>query len=58
LTYTKLLADERATTYNWSLFRTAGWFARHGSTINLVMTNNGSRYRPHLLLIACHNLGA
>jgi hypothetical protein len=43
---------------NCFLIRATGWVERHGVTINLVMTDNGSGYRPLFFLIACHNLGA
>jgi len=58
LTCTELLVDEKATISICFLFRAAGWFARHGVTINRVMTDNGSGYRPHLFLTACHSSGA
>jgi hypothetical protein len=46
----------RPATSNWFLIRAAGWVGRHGMTINLVMTDNGSGYRPYLSLTACHRL--
>jgi transposase InsO family protein len=58
LGYTKLLADERATTFNCFLIQAAGWFGRYGVTIPLVMADNGSGDSPHHFLTACHSLGA
>jgi hypothetical protein len=45
LAYTKLLAEEKATTYNCFMIRAAGWLERLGGTITLVMTDNGNDYR-------------
>jgi len=53
LAYTELLAAEKAAISTCFLFRVAGWFERHGVTINWVMTDNGSGYRSHLFLTAC-----
>jgi hypothetical protein len=56
LAYTELLADEKDATYNCFLIRAVGWLERHGVTINLVITDNGSGYRPYLSLTFCHSL--
>jgi transposase InsO family protein len=58
LAYTELQADERSANSTCFLIQSADWFGRHGVTINLVITDNSSGYRPHLFLTACHSLGA
>jgi hypothetical protein len=56
LAYIELLAEEKTATSNWFLIRSAGWIGRPGLTISLVKTDNGSGYRVHLFLAACHSL--
>jgi transposase InsO family protein len=46
----------RPVTPNWFVIRAAGWVARYGGTINLVKTDNGSGYRPHLFLTTYRSL--
>jgi hypothetical protein len=45
LAYTRILADEEATTSTWFLLLAVGLFERRGVTITLVMTDSGSGYR-------------
>ena len=47
LAYTELLPDERKQTATAFLSRALDWFARHGVTVERVMTDNGSAYRSH-----------
>ena len=47
LAYTELLPDERKETATAFLSRALDWFARHGVTVERVMTDNGSAYRSH-----------
>ena len=39
------------------LGRTLAWFARHGVTVERVMTDNGSAYRSHAFRRACAAAG-
>ena len=45
LAYTELLPDERKDSAIGFLSRALAWFARHGVTVERVMTDNGSAYR-------------
>ncbi len=45
LAYTELLPDERKESATGFLSRALAWFARHGVTVERVMTDNGSAYR-------------
>ena len=45
LAYTELLADDRKGSATGFLARALAWFARHGVTVERVMTDNGSAYR-------------
>src|SRR5213592_1499592 len=45
LAYVEVLADERATTAVGFLKRAIAFYARHGITVERVMTDNGSAYR-------------
>lgn len=45
LAYTELLPDERKHSAIAFLQRACAWFARHGVTVERVMTDNGSAYR-------------
>ena len=45
LAYTELLADDRKGSATGFLARALAWFARHGVTVERVMTDNSSAYR-------------
>ena len=47
LAYTELLPDETKESAVAFLARALAWFARHGITVERVMTDNGSAYRSH-----------
>jgi transposase InsO family protein len=47
LAYTELLPDETKESAIAFLDRALAWFARHGVTVERVMTDNGSAYRSH-----------
>jgi transposase InsO family protein len=57
LAYAEVLADEKASTAIGFLRRAVAFFARHGITVERVMTDNGPAYKsgPHRL--ACAELG-
>jgi transposase InsO family protein len=57
LAYVEVLADERATTAVAFLRRAIAFYARHGITIERVMTDNGSAYRSTAHALACGLLG-
>jgi len=57
LAYTEILADERKETAGALLGRALGWFARHGVTVERIMTDNGNCYRSHLFRQACAAAG-
>jgi transposase InsO family protein len=57
LAYAEVLADEKATTAAAFLARALGFFARHGISVERVMTDNGSPYRSTVHAIACRALG-
>jgi len=57
LAYAEVLADEKATTAIGFLQRALAFFARHGITVERVLTDNGSAYRSTLHAIACRTLG-
>jgi len=52
-----VLPDEKADTAVGFLKRAVAFYARHGITIQRVMTDNGSAYRSHRHAIACRQLG-
>ena len=56
LAYSEVLPDERKTSAVPFLERAVGWFARHGITVERVMTDNGSAYRSHHWRQACSGL--
>jgi transposase InsO family protein len=56
LAYGEVLPDERKTSAVAFLKRAVGWFARHGVTVERVMTDNGSAYRSHDWRHACDAL--
>jgi transposase InsO family protein len=57
LAYVEVLADEKATTAVAFLRRAIAFYARHGITIERVMTDNGSAYRSTAHALACRLLG-
>ena len=57
LAYVEVLPDEKADTAVGFLKRAVAFYARHGITIQRVMTDNGSAYRSHRHAIACRQLG-
>ena len=57
LAYTEILPDEKKTSATAFLERALVFFARHGVTVERVMTDNGSPYRSAIHAIACHTLG-
>jgi transposase InsO family protein len=57
LAYAEVLPDEKATTAVAFLRRATAFYARHGITVERVLTDNGSPYRAGVHAIACHVLG-
>jgi transposase InsO family protein len=57
LAYAEVLSDEKATTAAAFLARALRFYARHGITVEQVMTDNGSAYRSAVHAIACKTLG-
>jgi transposase InsO family protein len=57
LAYTEILPDERKASAIAFLERALGWFARHGVTVERIMTDNGSAYRSHDFRDACTSAG-
>ena len=57
LAYAEVLADEKAGTAIGFLSRAIAFFARHGITVERVMTDNGSPYRSTVHALACRALG-
>jgi transposase InsO family protein len=55
--YVEVLADERATTAIGFLRRAVKFFARHGVSVERVLTDNGNAYRSTAHAIACRTLG-
>ena len=53
LAYTEILPDERKASAIAFLERAPAWFARHGITVERIMTDNGSAYRSHSFRHAC-----
>jgi hypothetical protein len=45
LAYTEILPDERAATAVAFLHRAHAWYARHGITIDSILSDNGACYR-------------
>jgi transposase InsO family protein len=56
LAYGEVLPDERKASAVPFLERALGWFARHGVSVERVMTDNGSAYRSHDWRHACGSL--
>ena len=57
LAYAEVLGDEKATTIAAFLKRALDFFARHGMTVEQLLTDNGSGYRSLVHAIACRSLG-
>ena len=57
LAYVEVLPDERAKTAIAFLGRAVRFFARHGITVERVLTDNGSAYRSTIHALACRMLG-
>src|SRR4051794_35497353 len=57
LAYAEALPDEKAGTAVAFLARALEFFARHGITVERVLTDNGSPYRSAIHAIACRALG-
>jgi transposase InsO family protein len=57
LAYAEVLADEKTTTVIGFLTRAIAFYARHGITVEQLLTDNGSAYRSALHSIACRTLG-
>ena len=57
LAYAEVLADEKASTASGFLRRAIAFYARHGITVERVMTDNGSAYRSAIHALACRALG-
>ena len=57
LAYAEVLPDETASTAIAFLRRALAFYARHGITVERVMTDNGGAYRSTLHALACRALG-
>jgi transposase InsO family protein len=57
LAYAEVLRDEKAATAAGFLRRATAFFARHGFSIERVLTDNGSAYRSTIHALACRELG-
>jgi transposase InsO family protein len=57
LAYAEVLTDEKAATAVAFLGRALQFYARHGITVERVMTDNGSAYRATIHALACRALG-
>ena len=57
LAYAEVLGDEKATTVVAFLRHAVAFFARHGITVEQLLTDNGSGYRSLVHAIACRTLG-
>jgi transposase InsO family protein len=57
LAYAEVLDDEKASTAVAFLGRALEFYARHGITVERVMTDNGSAYRSAIHALACRALG-
>jgi transposase InsO family protein len=56
LAYAEVLPDETAASAIAFLRRALAFFARHGITVERIMTDNGSAYRAHTHRLACQQL--
>jgi transposase InsO family protein len=57
LAYAEVLADEKAATAIGFLRRAVAFYARHGITVERLLTDNGSAYRATIHALACKALG-
>jgi transposase InsO family protein len=57
LAYAEVLADETGPTAAAFLRRAIAFYARHGITVERVLTDNGSPYRSAIHALACRALG-
>jgi transposase InsO family protein len=57
LAYAEVLSDETARTAVGFLRRAIAFYARHGITVERLLTDNGSAYRSAMHAIACRTLG-
>jgi transposase InsO family protein len=57
LAYAEVLPDEKATTAVAFLRRAIAHYARHGITVEQLLTDNGSPYRSAIHAIACRVMG-
>jgi transposase InsO family protein len=57
LAYTEILPDERKESAVAFLGRALAWFARHGVSVERIMTDNGNCYRSHAFRDACNGAG-
>jgi transposase InsO family protein len=57
LAYAEVLPNEQATTVVAFLTRAVEFYARHGITIERLLTDNGAGYRSAIHAIACRTLG-
>jgi transposase InsO family protein len=57
LAYAEVLPDEKATTAVAFLRRAIDFYARHGITVERVITDNGSPYKSTVHAVACRILG-
>jgi transposase InsO family protein len=57
LAYAEVLGDEKASTAIGFLGRAVAFYARHGVSVERVMTDNGSPYRSAVHALACRALG-
>jgi transposase InsO family protein len=57
LAYAEVLPDEKATTASGFLHRAIAFYARHGITVERLLTDNGSPYRSTTHAITCRALG-
>jgi transposase InsO family protein len=57
LAYAEVLADEKAATAVAFLRRAVAFYARHGITVERVMSDNGAAYRSIAHAVACRALG-
>jgi transposase InsO family protein len=56
LAYAEVLADEKARTATGFLRRALAFFARHGITVERILTDNGSAYISTMHALACRRL--
>ena len=57
LAYAEVLPDEKAATIVAFLRRAVAFYARHGITVERLLTDNGGGYRSTIHALACRSLG-